>query len=64
MLDVSTSHSLPLVGTGKGTVQRAKNPMTRIIYFDHVTTFTTPLPKLSLMKRMSYYYKVIYLVQY
>ena len=33
--------------------------MIRIICFDHITTATTPLPNLLLMKRMSYNYKVI-----
>jgi len=34
--------------------------MTRIICFDHITTATTPLPNLQLMKRMSCNYKIIY----
>ena len=37
--------------TGKTTM--------RIICFDHITTATTPLPKLYRMKRTRYNYKVI-----
>ena len=34
--------------------------MMRIIYFDHITTATTPLPNRYRMKRTSYNHKVIY----
>jgi len=52
-----SSHTIQNMGTHGSITGKT---MTRIICFDHITTATTPLPNLQLMKRMSCNYKVIY----